>query len=127
MAMRSQRGTKRTCLNETCGARFYDIMRDPIKCPICDTVHQPQPTPTSRPKSTWKTKRTEINRSAVELVPVVAVESKAANENLDEPTVIEDTEAKITSDKPDPILATDEEEGDEVNVVEIPVAADESG
>ncbi|MDP6573311.1 MAG: TIGR02300 family protein [Rhodospirillales bacterium] len=30
-------GTKRTCQN--CGARFYDLKRRPITCPICETVH----------------------------------------------------------------------------------------
>ena len=29
-------GVKRTCLS--CGARFYDLMRDPIVCPKCEAV-----------------------------------------------------------------------------------------
>jgi uncharacterized protein (TIGR02300 family) len=29
-------GTKRICLN--CGARFYDMNRDPIICPACSTA-----------------------------------------------------------------------------------------
>lgn len=33
------RGTKRTCQNDACGARFYDLNRDPIECPICGTVY----------------------------------------------------------------------------------------
>ncbi|MEO0672621.1 MAG: FYDLN acid domain-containing protein, partial [Pseudomonadota bacterium] len=33
------RGTKRTCQNAQCGARFYDLNRTPIACPICDTVY----------------------------------------------------------------------------------------
>ena len=33
-------GTKRTC--QACGARFYDLQRDPIHCPKCGTVHDPQ-------------------------------------------------------------------------------------
>lgn len=32
-------GAKRTCQN--CGARFYDLKRDPIVCPKCDTVFDP--------------------------------------------------------------------------------------
>ena len=30
-------GTKRTC--RSCGARFYDLKRDPIACPICEAEH----------------------------------------------------------------------------------------
>ncbi len=32
-------GTKRICLN--CGARFYDMNRDPIICPACSTALDP--------------------------------------------------------------------------------------
>jgi uncharacterized protein (TIGR02300 family) len=32
-------GTKRICLN--CGARFYDLQRDPIACPACATPFDP--------------------------------------------------------------------------------------
>jgi uncharacterized protein (TIGR02300 family) len=33
----AQRGTKRTC--QSCGARFYDLNRDHITCPICSAVY----------------------------------------------------------------------------------------
>lgn len=38
-------GFKRTCFS--CGARFYDLRREPIICPICSTVFDParQPRP----------------------------------------------------------------------------------
>ena len=29
-------GTKRVC--PSCGARFYDLRRDPITCPVCQAV-----------------------------------------------------------------------------------------
>jgi len=32
-------GLKRTCLS--CGARFYDMQRDPIVCPTCETEFDP--------------------------------------------------------------------------------------
>ena len=32
-------GTKRLCGN--CGAKFYDLSKDPIVCPKCETVFQP--------------------------------------------------------------------------------------
>ncbi len=33
MSNKAARGTKRTC--QSCGARFYDLNRDPIICPLC--------------------------------------------------------------------------------------------
>jgi uncharacterized protein (TIGR02300 family) len=37
--IKALRGTKRTCQNEECGSRFYDLNRDPITCPTCNTVY----------------------------------------------------------------------------------------
>ena len=39
MATKQERGTKRTCQNGECGARFYDLNRSPITCPICGTKY----------------------------------------------------------------------------------------
>ena len=39
-------GTKRTC--HSCGARFYDLRRSPITCPVCNTVHDPERQPKPR-------------------------------------------------------------------------------
>ena len=39
------RGTKRVC--PSCGARFYDLSRTPIACPVCQAVYQVTP-PSSR-------------------------------------------------------------------------------
>src|SRR5688572_19040826 len=32
------RGTKRVC--PSCGARFYDLNRSPITCPVCQAIYQ---------------------------------------------------------------------------------------
>lgn len=40
MSKKADRGTKRTCQSTSCGARFYDLNRDPIACPICGTVYE---------------------------------------------------------------------------------------
>jgi uncharacterized protein (TIGR02300 family) len=39
MATNKDRGTKRTCQNGDCGARFYDLNRSPIVCPICGSKY----------------------------------------------------------------------------------------
>ena len=38
--MKQAWGTKRQCPN--CGARFYDLNKDPIVCPKCQTVYEPE-------------------------------------------------------------------------------------
>lgn len=39
MASKAQRGTKRTCQSDSCGARFYDLARTPIVCPMCGSAY----------------------------------------------------------------------------------------
>jgi uncharacterized protein (TIGR02300 family) len=37
MSTKAGRGTKRVC--PSCGSKFYDLNRDPIICPICQSVY----------------------------------------------------------------------------------------
>lgn len=47
---KAELGTKRLCAN--CGAKFYDLNKDPIHCPKCGTVHVVAPIVTrSRPEA----------------------------------------------------------------------------
>ena len=54
MATKEARGTKRTCQNLECESRFYDLNRDDIVCPICQSAfvlapavveEEPEPAP----------------------------------------------------------------------------------
>jgi uncharacterized protein (TIGR02300 family) len=56
------RGTKRTCQNQECGSRFYDLERDPIVCPICDSAYV----------------IAHAQMSAVDAAAIAAAEDKAA-------------------------------------------------
>jgi uncharacterized protein (TIGR02300 family) len=47
MATNKDRGTKRTCQNGDCGARFYDLNRNPILCPICGSKYMIAHSPTA--------------------------------------------------------------------------------
>ena len=38
MSTKAERGTKRVC--QSCGSKFYDLNRDPVICPICQSVYQ---------------------------------------------------------------------------------------
>jgi uncharacterized protein (TIGR02300 family) len=83
--VKAEWGTKRICLS--CGARFYDMNREPIVCPACSTALDP--VVQSRPRRA---------RAATKLVPVAAVADPVGivpDEELeeeDEPVVIADDE-----------------------------------
>jgi uncharacterized protein (TIGR02300 family) len=47
------RGTKRVC--PSCGARFYDLNRTPIVCPVCQSIYQVTPPPP--PSRRWERAR----------------------------------------------------------------------
>ena len=74
-------GTKRVCLS--CSARFYDMMRDPIVCPSCETVFDPT--------ANLKTRKT---RSSTK----VAVEEKKETKKVAEVEDEEDVEAEEEAD-----------------------------
>ena len=78
-------GAKRTC--HSCGARFYDLRRETIVCPVCSTVYDPERHPrTRRGGGTIKDDAVVLAR-----VDVDAVKKKKAvkREAADDDVVIE--------------------------------------
>ncbi len=47
---RALRGKKRTCQEDECGERFYDLNKDPIACPVCAATFIPAPEVIASPK-----------------------------------------------------------------------------
>jgi uncharacterized protein (TIGR02300 family) len=90
-------GTKRICQN--CSARFYDLKREPIICPKCQTEYDPE--------AFLKTRRT---RSAVpvekEIAPVAVAEVDPDLE-IEEAEVVEDEDEAVVGEE-----GADEEEED---------------
>ena len=70
--VRALRGTKRTCQNADCGARFYDLNKDPITCPVCAEVHEfavkavPPPAPEKKARPEPKRYETKDEKAAPE-------------------------------------------------------------
>ncbi len=64
-----KRGTKHQCLN--CGMKYYDLNRDPILCPGCQTPFEnpavPEPTP---PKAPVEEEKKSEDNNATESVEV---------------------------------------------------------
>ena len=71
--VKTEWGTKRTCQN--CEARFYDLQRNPIVCPKCETVFEPPP-----PVKTRRSRPAPEPKAAV----VVPVAKKTADKPVDD-------------------------------------------
>lgn len=103
-------GLKRQCMS--CGAKFYDLNRDPAVCPKCGTVFQAValsrvPAPAiARAKD--EEEDTELEVAGPEMVSLDEVE---AGENEKDVSVDDDIE--VVDDTEDDTFLEDEEEGDD--------------
>jgi uncharacterized protein (TIGR02300 family) len=121
MATKAARGTKRTCQSSDCGARFYDLARDPISCPICGTVYElamsaPTPVVTRAQKTAKKPEFVTVIEPKPDELPE-GEEALADIETPDEPVAVEDDET---------FLEEEEEDGGNVSgIVSGPAGPDE--
>jgi uncharacterized protein (TIGR02300 family) len=104
-------GLKRQCMS--CGAKFYDLNRDPATCPKCGTVFQATAlTRVAAPvvaRSKEVDEETEIESVGPELVSLDEVEASEADKDL--PT---DDDIDVADDvADDDTFLEDEEEGDD--------------
>ena len=92
-------GTKRQCQN--CGAKFFDLAKDPIVCPKCGTVYEVASMParsSARGKAAAEDEP-EVETAEAELVP------------LEEADAVEDE--KVAAVLPDDDVEAEEEEAAE--------------
>jgi uncharacterized protein (TIGR02300 family) len=70
------RGSKRVC--PSCGARFYDLARMPITCPVCRAVYQVPAAPSRRSERAQQAEARKAEvvevRPVVEKVEVISLE-----------------------------------------------------
>jgi uncharacterized protein (TIGR02300 family) len=96
-------GTKRLCAS--CGAKFYDLNKDPIHCPKCGTVYEVAPVVTrGRPEA------------AAAARPAPAEEVAAPEPQEVETVSLEEADAEASGAKKP--AATEGEAGDDVGVDE---------
>lgn len=105
------RGSKRVCQN--CGARFYDLSRTPIVCPVCQTVYQVAPPPSRRSE---RAAAPEARPAAVPEQGRAAVAEPVEVISLEE---AEDTGEDIAIEEDEEIVDLGEDEA------EIPAGGDE--
>jgi uncharacterized protein (TIGR02300 family) len=110
-------GTKRVC--PSCGARFYDLSRTPITCPVCQAIYQVMPPPSRRgergqPVEVRKVAEPEVEAPALETPDTIGLEeveeagAETATEEDDEIVDLGDDAAEIPADDDNAFL---EEEG----------------
>jgi len=118
-------GNKHQCQN--CGAKFFDLNKDPIVCPKCGTVFQGAP----RARVAAKAEDEEDNEistpagvDVVSLDEVEAGEEKAAAEPVGDDLDVEEDADDDAAD--DPFLEEEEEDHDDVsNLIDGDIAPDE--
>jgi uncharacterized protein (TIGR02300 family) len=104
------RGTKRVC--PSCGARFYDLSRTPITCPVCQAVYQVTP-PSSRrgeraqPVEVKKVVEPEADAPVLQSADIISLEE--AEETGAEVPVEEDEEIVDLGDDAPEIPAADDD------------------
>lgn len=104
------RGTKRTCQSDECGARFYDLNRDPIACPICGTIY----VIASGPVGVLFKDEEKVARKAKKEVVKDDEAVDAVEEEIED---IEDTDT-VDEEADDTFLEDEEEDGGDVtNIV----------
>jgi uncharacterized protein (TIGR02300 family) len=118
-------GSKHQCQN--CGAKFFDLNKDPIVCPKCGTVFQSVAARARPAAKAEEEEDTEVATPAgvevVSLDEVEAGEEKAAEPAVDDIDVEEDAEDDSADD---PFLEEEEEDDDDVsNLIDGDIAPDE--
>jgi uncharacterized protein (TIGR02300 family) len=109
-------GTKRQCQN--CGAKFFDLAKDPIVCPKCGTVYQVATMParsSARASKAVEEDEPEVEAAEAELVPL-----EEADEPADEKVaaVVPDEDVEIEDEEPaDTFLEEEEEDSDDVSTL----------
>jgi uncharacterized protein (TIGR02300 family) len=115
-------GAKRQCQN--CGAKFFDMNKDPIVCPKCGTVFQGVAR-VERAAAKVEVEEDEVVAPAgVELVSLDEVEE--SEEKAAEPAVEEVDVEETEAEPDDPFIEAEEEDEDDVtNLIDGDIAPDE--
>jgi uncharacterized protein (TIGR02300 family) len=116
MSIKAARGTKRVC--QSCGNKFYDLNRDPIVCPICQTVFQNQeirPKAAALAGNAADDDEDDVVAAPAGAVEIVSLDEVAADEN--EVPDIEDAEldedAVEIEDEDETFIEVEDDDGDD--------------
>ncbi|MBC7831756.1 MAG: TIGR02300 family protein [Hyphomicrobium sp.] len=121
MATNKDRGTKRTCQNGECGARFYDLNRSPIVCPICGSKYAIAHSP-SAAAAVAQEERAQRKLKKAEFEPAPA---EAETEEVIADVETEETDDTAAGAADETFLEEEEEDGGDVSTIIGPVEGEE--
>ena len=107
---RPELGLKRQCMN--CGAKFYDLARDPATCPKCGSVYQAAPSRVAAPALSRTTTTDDEDETEEKGPEMVSLDEVEAGENEKDIPVDDDIDVGDDVADDDTFLE-DEEEGDD--------------
>ena len=113
---KAELGTKRLCGN--CGAKFYDLNKDPIVCPKCQTVMQLTAATRARPEAARPAEEEAVvpETQEAEFVSLEEADAEAQGKKPPEGEAVEGADEDIElEDEPidDAAFIEEQEEGDE--------------
>ena len=117
-------GAKRQC--QACGAKFFDLNREPIVCPKCGTVFHGA----ARARAPVKEDEEDAELVTPQGVDVVSLEEVEAGEEKVPETAVDDIEVEDegAEAEDDAFLEEEEEDEDDVsNLIDGDIAPDEEG
>ncbi|HEX5868271.1 MAG TPA: TIGR02300 family protein [Beijerinckiaceae bacterium] len=112
---RPELGMKRQCMN--CGAKFYDLTKDPIVCPKCGTAFQAAAAAPARAAApVAAARRPVVEEPEVEAAgpEMVSLEEVEAGEAEKDPVIEDDIEVAADVGGEDTFLEAEEEGDDDV-------------
>jgi uncharacterized protein (TIGR02300 family) len=126
-------GTKRLCAN--CGAKFYDLSKDPIHCPKCGTVYEVAPVVTrGRPEAAARPAPAEEvaapEPQEVETVSLEEADAEASGAKKPEADVADDDveiEEALDDDDDTFIEEQEEEDADVTDIIGGDIENEEEG
>ena len=114
-------GTKRLCTN--CGAKFYDLSKDPIVCPKCHTVLElaavsarSRPEPVARAAAVPQEEAVTPETAEAEFVSLEEADAEAQGKKTGEGEAVEGADEDIELEDEtmdDAAFIEEQEEGDE--------------
>ena len=127
MSQKEARGKKRTC--QSCAARFYDLNRDPITCPMCQTEFVVTAGETAAVAAVEAAKIKPIKEKVFAVPDVVPAEGDLPElESTEALAEIESEDTEIAGEDAAEDTFLEEEEGEESDVaglIDSPVEGEE--
>lgn len=115
-------GAKRQC--QACGAKFFDLNRDPIVCPKCGAVFQGAGVRVER--ATAKDVESEDEQASAAGVEIVSLDEVEAAEEKSADPVVDDIDVEDDETADDSFLEEEEEDEDDVSsLIDGEIAPDE--